>query len=257
MTTIDAPRPPAAPSGPDLDAPPAPTIPSTSTAISAPPRRGARALSAGMCGLLLVHFGITGLYNAPLNPLSQQFAGLTSMWMSPFFDQNWQLFAPDPVSRDTGVLVLGMADGEEIGGYIDLSTPMLERRLHNPLPDNLAYTVSGAAHSLMTSRQDIVTDPTVVDEHPDAADEPLYLSQSVIDSSPLGLQRAYDRSLRTMTSLAVDGVERETGIRPDSVRIRIVTHVFPRWSERADAGIGEIVYSDTPWLSLEGTEVAP
>jgi len=177
--------------------------------------------------------------------------------MSPFFDQNWELFAPDPVSRDTGLLVRGTADGKELGGFVDLSTAMLERKLHNLVPDNLHYTVSSASHNLLSARQDLIRSDAVLAEFPEAADSGLFLDKDLLDAGPEALRTAYKRTVDAVVQLAIDGVRSESGVTPDAVQVRVVTHEFPRWSERADAGVGEVAYSDTPWLTATGQEVTP
>lgn len=153
------------------------------------------------------------------------------------------------------MLVTGSIDGVPLDGYIDLSTPLLERKLHNPVPDNLHYTVSSVGHNILSSRQDVIHDTTVLAAHPDAADQGLVISPEVLASAPQGLQDEYHRTIASMISLARTAIEREYGATPDAVQVRIVTHEFPRWSQRADAGVGEVVYSDTPWLDLNGNEV--
>ncbi|SIT78530.1 DUF5819 family protein [Microbacterium sp. RU33B] len=244
-----------------LAAPPdvvAGSLSAAATPRSGPARRriAPRVVVAGACGVLALHFGITFLHVAPLNPLSQQFSALVSTWTSPFFTQNWELFAPDPVSRDTGVLVTGSIGGEEIGRYLDLSTPMLERKLHNPVPDNLHYTVSSVGHNMLSARQDVIQDPTVLAEHPDAGDQGLVIDPDVLADAPQGIQDDYERTLASAVDLAANALMREYGAQPDAVQIRIVTHEFPRWSQRADAGLGSVVYSDTPWLDMNGREVS-
>lgn len=229
-----------------------------SAAPPAPPARRRilpRLAVAGACGVLALHFGITFLHVAPLNPVSQQLSALTSTWTSPFFTQNWELFAPDPVSRDTGVLVTGSIGGEEIGRYLDLSTPMLERKLHNPVPDNLHYTVSSVGHNILSARQDVIQDSTVLAAHPDAAEQGLVIDPDVLAAAPQGLQDDYHRTLASAIALAATAMQREYHAVPDAVQIRIVTHEFPRWSQRADTGVGTVVYSDTPWMDLNGNEV--
>ncbi|EPR76737.1 hypothetical protein ADILRU_0920 [Leifsonia rubra CMS 76R] len=175
--------------------------------------------------------------------------------MSPFFDQNWELFAPDPVSRDTGLLVRGSVDGEELGGFIDLSTPMLERKLHNLVPDNLHYTVSSATYNPLSARQDLIRDEAVLAEFPKAADSGLFLSEDVLDAGPESLRTAYERTVDVVVQLALNGVRSETGVTPDAVQVRVATHEFPRWSKRADSGVGEVSFSDTPWLTDAGAEI--
>jgi len=213
-----------------------------------------RVTASGAVCVLALHFGFTFLHVAPSNPVSQQLAPAVNFWMTPFFDQNWELFAPEPVSRDTGLLVRGKASGEDLGGFIDLSTAMLERKLHNPVPDNLHYTVSSAGHNLLSARQEVVQNENVLTKFADAEKSGLFLTEDILDAAPSPLRAAYERTVDAVVQLAIDAVRTDTGITPESVQVRVVTHEFPRWSERADAGVGEVVYSDTPWLTAQGEE---
>ncbi|GGM49029.1 hypothetical protein GCM10012275_19930 [Longimycelium tulufanense] len=48
-------------------------------------------------GILLIHFGMTVLYNTPTNPVKKTFDPAVRAYMVPVFEQNWLLFAPDPI----------------------------------------------------------------------------------------------------------------------------------------------------------------
>ena len=54
--------------------------------------------------LLVVHFGFTFLHVSPVNPAKVQFERWVTAWTQPVFEQNWKLFAPDPIAVDQGVL---------------------------------------------------------------------------------------------------------------------------------------------------------
>ncbi|WPR68076.1 DUF5819 family protein [Glutamicibacter protophormiae] len=206
--------------------------------------------------IISIHFSAVFLHVAPLNPLSQQLNRFTQSWTQPFFAQNWQLFAPDPASSDIGLLVKGSHDGTEMGNYLDLSTPQLERKYHNLLPDNMHYTVSGVAHNLQISRQNVIEDPNVKKLHPNAINEQnLALDAELIESAAKPTRDQYHRSLRATIDLARDEITRELEIVPDFVQIRLVNHEFPRWSERNNQGLGNVQYSDTPWYDKKGNEV--
>jgi hypothetical protein len=48
---------------------------------------------------------MTFLYVAPRNPISAGADKAISSYILPYFDQDWKLFAPDPVKTDPHVLV--------------------------------------------------------------------------------------------------------------------------------------------------------
>lgn len=204
------------------------------------------------------HAAMTFLHVAPTNPVSVAANSAVTSWIYPYFQQNWQLFAPDPVSRDNGVLAQGRtsADGEATG-YVDLSSPMLERKLHSLVPDRLPYVVSGASHSFLTARQNVL-DAMPSDSPPlSAAGEEvaLALPKEVLEEvSPMQVA-AYDDALNRLAEVAALHVREDTGADPTQVQVRLVTHTFPRWSQRHDAGLGEISYSDLPWYDLDSKDL--
>ena len=62
----------------------------------------ARTATAAGMALLAAHFGITALHVTPVNPLKVEHERLVSAWIGPVFEQNWKLFAPDPIAMGTG-----------------------------------------------------------------------------------------------------------------------------------------------------------
>ena len=53
--------------------------------------------------LVAMQLTATFLYNAPSNVVSQRYSAQVSWWMSPLLNQNWQLFAPNPISENLEV----------------------------------------------------------------------------------------------------------------------------------------------------------
>lgn len=216
-----------------------------------PRGRGPR-IAAGIAIVgLVAHFGLTIMHVGPISPLSQQLAPVTNAWINPFFNQNWELFAPDPVNTDMGLLV--QARGPDVAdeeAWVDISTPLLERKLHNPLPDHLHYVVTGSAHNFVAARQEVIDHPSVADQFPEAEPFAAALPEDVLAAAPEDLRGAYDFTLDSLMSTAARSWSEQMGQEPTEVKIRLVTHTFPRWSERADPGIGEVVYSDLPWSSV-------
>ncbi|WGD37150.1 DUF5819 family protein [Lysinibacter sp. HNR] len=224
---------------------------------SALPGIWSRLLVVGATGLLLFHFGIIFLHIAPSNPVSQQFSVTISLWTTPFFTQNWAFFAPEPVSYDTGILVRGSFDGESVDEYLDITSPGLERRLHNLLPDNLSFMVSRAGSKLFAARSTLLEDKAVRGVRPDAQEQEFFLEKETLDAAPQGLQENYRRALEMVVASAMALMMSSYGALPDAVKIRVVHHEFPRWSERVSAGLGKTSYSESPWLDLAGNEVVP
>ncbi|MGC3004000.1 DUF5819 family protein, partial [Streptomyces sp. G35A] len=121
---------PGIPAGPPVPAdPPVPGPPPD-------PRTGVAALSlryqigaalalavvaVGVC----VHLGMTFLHVAPANTISKEHGEAIGDWIYPEFEQNWKLFAPNPLQQNIAVQVraeIRTADGgARTTGWYDLS----------------------------------------------------------------------------------------------------------------------------------------
>ena len=86
------------------------------------------------------HVGLVFLHIAPSNTLTKQHGGAVDEWVYPEFEQNWKLFAPNPLQQNIAVQAraeVRTADGEtrETGWY-DLSALDGARHRRNPVPSH-------------------------------------------------------------------------------------------------------------------------
>ncbi|WP_166355451.1 DUF5819 family protein [Phytoactinopolyspora limicola] len=72
-------------------------------AVHVPPL--ARGIAFFLVGLLGIHFLMTFLWNAPDNPVKEALREEVNGYIQPFFQQNWSLFAPNPVSSESELLL--------------------------------------------------------------------------------------------------------------------------------------------------------
>lgn len=115
---------------------PAVTAPQPPHDLGAGPRTGVAALSlryqigaalalAVVAVTVCVHLGMTFLHVAPSNAVSKQHGSAIDDWIYPEFEQNWKLFAPNPLQQNIGVQVRAQvldADGTvRTTGWYDLS----------------------------------------------------------------------------------------------------------------------------------------
>jgi hypothetical protein len=89
---------------------------------------------------LIVHFTLTILYVSPWNPLRNTVYPFLNATIGTYFSQNWNLFAPIPISADFSLLVrpltsdefkIAQAHGLPSNGWYDLSAPMWTAFQHN------------------------------------------------------------------------------------------------------------------------------
>ncbi|MGW2836986.1 DUF5819 family protein [Streptomyces sp. NPDC001493] len=124
-----------------------------SGAAPGPARVGMAGLSTGyrvVAGLVMVgigllacvHLGMVFLHVAPSNTLSKEHAESVNKWIYPEFEQNWKLFAPNPLQQNISVHVRAevvSADGDRrTTPWMSLTAEDAEAIRSNPLPSHAA-----------------------------------------------------------------------------------------------------------------------
>ncbi|MFB6527583.1 DUF5819 family protein [Streptomyces sp. NPDC056399] len=87
-----------------------------------------------------VHLAMVFLHVAPSNTLTKRHGQAVDDWVYPEFEQNWKLFAPNPLQQNVSVEVraeLVAADGSRrTTGWTDLTAQDAEAIRHNPMPSH-------------------------------------------------------------------------------------------------------------------------
>ncbi|WP_274560620.1 DUF5819 family protein [Streptomyces spiramyceticus] len=99
------------------------------------------AVALAVVGVLAcVHLGMVFLHVAPSNTLSKQHGEAIDEWVYPEFEQNWKLFAPNPLQQNIAVQARAQvrtAEGQwETTGWIDLSAQDGDAIRGNLLPSH-------------------------------------------------------------------------------------------------------------------------
>lgn len=115
----------------------------------------AKGLAFFLVGLVGLHFAVTFLWNAPASPIKDAVRSDVSSYMLPFFEQNWSLFAPNPVNAEDEFLVRARVADPQTGEIETTdwrSATELEWRLvhHNPAPSR-ASRLSSNLHRRMNT----------------------------------------------------------------------------------------------------------
>ncbi|MFF0751252.1 DUF5819 family protein [Streptomyces sp. NPDC004267] len=219
--TSDAP----APDVPAADAPaadaPAADAPDSASSGSAAPRAGIAALSmpyqvvaavalAVLGVFACVHLAMVFLHVAPSNTLTKQHGEAVDDWIYPEFEQNWKLFAPNPLQQNIAVEVraqIAGADGaRRTTDWIDLT-----------------------AQDAAKIRGSLVPSHTAQNELRRAWD--FYLGSHTDDDRPNGMRGELSESyLRRIVVARLD--ERELGGRVLKIQLRSATRSVPApaWS---------------------------
>ncbi|MGW1539525.1 DUF5819 family protein [Streptomyces sp. NPDC002309] len=184
-----------------------------------------------------VHLGMVFLHVAPSNTVSKQHSESIDDWVYPEFEQNWKLFAPNPLQQNIAVQVRAQIrttdGGSRVTGWYDLSARDGEAIDGNPLPSHTQQNELRRAWDFYTAAHDG-------------------------DNRPSGLRGALSETyMRRIVVMRLDRLEvagpngflervqirsRTTGVRP------------PEWSEERISL--EPVYRELPWWSVPRDETA-
>ncbi len=113
---------------------------------------------AGVAVGVAVHCAMVFLHVAPQNTLSQEHAAAVNDYIYPEFEQNWKLFAPNPLQQNSDVQAraqVRLPDGtSQITGWVDLTAMDVAAIRHNPLPSHTQQNELRRAWSFYTDSHD-------------------------------------------------------------------------------------------------------
>ncbi|MFJ8182649.1 DUF5819 family protein [Streptomyces sp. NPDC096105] len=210
------------------------------------PRTGVAALSlryrigvaltlAVVAVVVCVHLGMTFLHVAPPNTVSRKHSETIADWIYPEFEQNWKLFAPNPLQQNVSVQVraeIRTPDGaSRTTGWYDLSAQDGRDIDGNPAPSHTQQNELRRAWDFYVSTHDD-------------------------DNRPVGLRGAlsetYLRRIMVMRLDRADAAGADGEVARVQVRSRTTDVPPPSWSEEKVSG--EAVYRVLPWWSLPEDE---
>ncbi|AJF66101.1 DUF5819 family protein [Streptomyces vietnamensis] len=178
-----------------------------------------------------VHLAMVFLHVAPSNTLTKRHGEAVDDWIYPEFEQNWKLFAPNPLQTNIAVEVraeLVTADGgRRTTDWIDLTAQDIEAVRHNPMP-------SHAQQNQLRRAVDF------------------YLNTHNDGGRPNGLRGTLsEQYMRRIAMLRLDALEgpdgRAIGADARRIQLRTVSRPVPapRWSTEKTRSTPS--YRDFPW----------
>jgi hypothetical protein len=194
-----------------------------------------RALLAA-CGLTLVTaFGAMAMVLAgPLTPIKFDVGGAASL-LNPYFSQNWQLFAPDPVSDERGVVARLRCGGEATSWKDITSRAIVRTQASRFFPPRESRIVSNAV--LQRFAQDDLTE-RLSEKH-----------KAELAPPDPRVQLQAEEVLARYAALTV-GCGRDDQ-QPTAVQLRYVTKPLPPWSQRGTAPPdAQPSFIDSRWIQL-------
>ncbi|MGV4888315.1 DUF5819 family protein [Streptomyces viridosporus] len=239
--TLDDPADPPAALDDPVDGPPAPVDGSPSeprsgvAALSLRHRIGAAVALVSVAAGVCVHLGMTFLHVAPANTVSKEHSRTIEDWIYPEFEQNWKLFAPNPLQQNIAVQaraeIRTANGGVRTTGWYDLSAQDGRAIDGNPLPSHTQQNELRRAWDFLIATHDD-------------------------DNRPVGLRGTLSEAyLRRITVLRLD---RADAVGPggvvDRVQLRSRTTQVPppEWSEEQISTTPE--YRTLPWWPVPEDE---
>ncbi|SEC99766.1 hypothetical protein SAMN05428939_3885 [Streptomyces sp. TLI_105] len=204
------------------------------TALSLPYQVVAAVALAVVGVFACVHLAMVFLHVAPSNTLTKRHGEAVSDWIYPEFEQNWKLFAPNPLQTNISVEVraelVGADGGRRTTGWIDLTAQDIEAIRHNPMP-------SHAQQNQLRRAVDF------------------YLNTHTDDHRPNGLRGTLsEQYIRRIAMLRLEAVEGPGGraVGPDvrRIQLRTVSRTVPaaRWNTEKTRTTPS--YRDFPWWRI-------
>ncbi|MFF9405971.1 DUF5819 family protein [Streptomyces anandii] len=206
-------------------------------ALSLPYQVGAALALAVVAVVACVHLGMVFLHVAPSNTLTKQHGKAVDEWIYPEFEQNWKLFAPNPLQQNIAVQVraeVRTADGgSRTTRWYDLSAEDGRAIDGNLLPSHTQQNELRRAFDFYGSSHDAVNRPMGLR----GALAEQYLRRIVV------LRLARDHAAGSGAVLA-----------RVQVRSRITSVPPPRWS--GEKVSDKPVYRLLPWWTVPAGEAA-
>ncbi|MFJ8882308.1 DUF5819 family protein [Streptomyces sp. NPDC102402] len=232
------------PSGPVATAPAADTASAAGTAAGRPgggmaalslPYQIVAALALSVMGLVAcAHVAMIFLHVAPSNTLTKQHGDVVDRWVYPEFEQNWKLFAPNPLQQNVSVHVRAEladdgADGSSITPWMNLSRDDGEAIRGNLLPSHVDQNELRRAWDFYTGSHDS-------EDHPNGMRGELS-----------------ERYIRRIVMLRLD--EHGYGGKVERIQVRSVVRSVgaPAWSDEKISTEPE--FRELPWWTVTPSDL--
>jgi hypothetical protein len=234
-----APSAPAEPPGPSPEPYPLVDPPAGIAALSLPFRIAVALAVAVVAVGVCVHLGMTFLHVAPANTVTREHGEAVDDWIYPEFEQNWKLFAPNPLQQNISIQVRAQVRGPDgktlTTGWYDLSAEDGRAIDGNLLPSHTQQNELRRAWDFFVATHDG-------------------------ENQPVGLRGALSESyLRRITVLRLgrDDAVRATGggggvIERVQVRSRTSNVPPPEWSREKVSTTPS--YRELPWWKVPRDE---
>ncbi|MCP3774921.1 DUF5819 family protein [Paenibacillus sp. MZ04-78.2] len=191
---------------------------------------------------VVVHFLIILLTVGPSNPISMTIRPFLITYSSVFFAQNWHLFAPEPISRNSYVYMQVKKENEIDNNeerWIDITNPVIHKNNENPLTpyNRIVRIVEGMVTDYYGQHQDeyIFKYKTALEKEKNADQiEQDEIAKIIKEEEKSKNKKGEERLYRYASSYAKAAYPNE---RIEAVRIRVMIYDTIPFSKRNEADI--------------------
>ncbi len=204
-----------------------------------------RAMAAVLIVLIgSAYFAAAALSAGPITPLKVRYGAVAEEVLHPYLTQNWQLFAPDPINEERGIVARARCTAGGETGFIDITTEHIDAIHASRLfPSRMSRVVSNGMLQLFIEDPYAAKFRTAQEDAPDG-DEP---TVPLTDEEVQAREQAEHVLARFAASEMQDNCDGSVG----SVQIRYMFHRFPRWSERDNwRDRGEVEVAESKWHEI-------
>ncbi|MFF7752053.1 DUF5819 family protein [Streptomyces sp. NPDC007971] len=223
---------------PPSESPPLPPPPRTGVAALSPRYQVGAAIALAVIAVAAcVHLGMVFLSLAPANTVTKQHGEAIEQWVYPEFEQNWKLFAPNPLQQNIAV---------QVRAEVRMKDGSMRTTAWNDLSARDGAAIDGS----------LVPSHTQQNELRRAWD--FFVATHGSDNRSVGMRGAlseqYVRRIVVMRLYREDAISREGVVQRVQIRSSTTNVQPPKWSRERVSD--KPVYRLLPWWTVSADEAA-
>ncbi|MFI1963217.1 DUF5819 family protein [Streptomyces pathocidini] len=182
---------------------------------------------------------MSALSQAPLSPAKLKYGDAVLEYLSPYFAQNWMLFAPTPLSEGRGIIARAECTNGTTSEFYDVSARSLQKaQTSRFFPSREVRLISGNIQQLSTNDEVLqrLRQNRKNDKKPEL---PLLPHEKVTEQ----------QAIRFLSRYAADQMPNACDGKISRVQVRMYIRDLPPWSKRHDAEAKDKVkVRDFKWI---------
>ena len=194
--------------------------------------------------VLSFHFAATALWVSPAGPIYNAVAPVVNPYMQPFFQQGWNLYAPNPWSGDYTFLLRARWTDHSTGqlrtsDWVDVTTREWNGILHHPVHPRSDQYSEGLSELLSDDQDNLIDNQASIVErdYSHAGWDQLLADLSAQKGADPGSLESYVLHQRVAVAFATQYAYALWGPDVEAVQIRLKYTPVPSFADRADKDV--------------------